>query len=91
MRTLEGSGHPDRGFSLRSACGLTDFAGYHKAIAVLHDAMPHEAQKGTHTRSLFEQPGLSITGGTVGRVREQQPAEVAFSALLAGGGVAESL
>ena len=85
MRTLEGSGHPDRGFSLSSACGLTDFAGHHQSIAVLHDAMAHEAQIGTHTRSLFEQTGLSIAGGTVGLVREQQPAEVAFGALLATG------
>ena len=70
---------------------MTDFAGHHQSIAVFHDAMAHEAQEGTHTRSLFEQTGLSIAGGTVGLVREQQTAEVAFGALLAGGGAAESL
>jgi len=52
--------------------------------------MAHEAQKGTNTRGIFEQPGLSIAGGTVGLIGKQQTAEVAFGTLLAGGVAAES-
>ncbi len=81
--TLERSGHPDRGFSFSSACGLTDFAGHRQSIAVLHDAVPHEAQKDTNTRSLFEQTGLSIASGTVGLVRKQQTVKTPFGTFIA--------
>jgi hypothetical protein len=40
--------------------------------------MTHEAQEITDARSFLEQPGLTITAGSVGLVGEQQAAEVAF-------------
>jgi hypothetical protein len=40
----------------------------------------HETQKGTNTRSLLEQPGLTVAVGAVSLVGEQQAAEVSLVA-----------
>jgi len=83
VRTTERTGHAQRCLTLRSAYGLADFTGDHKAVAVLHDAMAHEAQESTDARGFLEQPGLVVTCGAVGRVGEQQAAEVTVGTFLA--------
>jgi hypothetical protein len=38
-------GHPLGGIPLDLTCGLADLTGHHRADAVLHDAVHHEAQE----------------------------------------------
>jgi hypothetical protein len=83
VRTTERTGHPQCRIALGLACGPADFAGHHQAVAVLHDAVTHEAQKRSDARGFLEQPGLVVTYGAVGRVGEQQAEEVTFGTFLA--------
>jgi hypothetical protein len=82
--TVEGTNHPQWCVWFSLALGLTAFAGHHQAVAVLLDAMPHEAEERSNAGGLLEQPGLVVAGGAVDLVGEQQTAEVAFGTPLAG-------
>jgi len=63
--------------------GLGHLIGHHQAVAVLHDAVTHAAQKRSDALGFLEQPGLVVTCGAVGRVGEQQAAEVTVGTFLA--------
>ena len=90
VRATERTGHPQLGFSLRPAGGLAAFTGDHQAFAVLHDAVPQEAQESAGARSLLEQTGFPIACGAVGLVGEQQAAEVTLGTLLSAACLAKS-
>lgn len=78
MGTFERMQHPQRSTPFGGARVLGDLTRHYKAFAVLHDAMAHEAQIGTSTRSFLEQPGLAIGAGAMGLVGMQQASEVTF-------------
>ena len=53
--------------------------------------MTHEAQKGTNTRSLLQQPGLTIATGAMGLDGKQQSSKVTFGSLLASATASKSI
>ena len=71
VRTIERAAHQQCRIALGSICGLADFIGYHQALAVLHDAVANETQKGPNPRSLDEQLSLASAAQAVGLVGEQ--------------------
>jgi len=78
VRTTERTGHSQCRLALGLACGLADFADHHQAVAVLHDAVPHEAQECSDSWGFLEEPGLVVACGAVGLVGEQLAAEIAL-------------
>jgi hypothetical protein len=68
--------HVERGTPFGAAVCLGQITLNNQAAAVLHQRMPHEAQRRTSAGRRFVKPGLRVRGRSVGRVRTLLALEV---------------